>query len=112
MATATKNLEEDIHALRTDIAALAESISHMASSASDARSAAKNGIGEGLKEAAGAGRDFVSDAAKLKADSGQAAGEAAGNVTSLLAGEIKRNPFVAVAVALGVGFVAGIAQHR
>ena len=41
-----------------------------------------------------------------------AAEEAASNTASLLAGEIKRNPFMAVAAALFVGFIVGTAQHR
>ena len=109
MAGTTKTVEEDIQALRTDIAALADSISRMAS---DAGKAAKNGVDQGVNGAVEAGRDFLSDAARLKTHSAQAAGAAASDVTSMLAGEIKRNPFVAVAAALCVGFVAGIAQHR
>lgn len=112
MASTTKTLEEDIQALRTDIAALANSISHMGSGAADAKKAARNGFDEGLKDAAGAGRDFVADAAKLKAHSAEAAGEVASDVTSMLSGEVKRNPLIAVAIALGVGYIAGIAQRR
>ncbi len=112
MASATKTIEEDIQALRGDVAALAESIGQMASGAAAAKAAVKNGVDEGLDGAARAGREFLSDAAKIKSHSARAAEEAASDVTSMLAGEIKRNPFMAVAVALGVGFVAGIVQHR
>ena len=73
---------------------------------------AEKGAHKGMNGAARAGRQFASDAAELKSDSAHAAGNAASDVTSLLAGEIKRNPFVAVAAALCVGFVAGIVQHR
>ena len=112
MASTTKTVEEDIQALRTDIAALADSIGQIASGATNAGKAAKNGVDKGLNGAADAGHQFMADAGRLTGHSADAAEEVAGNVTSLLAGEIKRNPFVAVAVALGVGFVAGIAQHR
>ena len=112
MASTTKTVEEDIQALRTDIAALADSISQIASGAANAGKAAKKGVDKGLNGAASAGHDFMADAGRLTGHSAEAAEEAASNVTSLLAGEIKRNPFVAVAVALGVGFVAGIVQHR
>jgi ElaB/YqjD/DUF883 family membrane-anchored ribosome-binding protein len=112
MTSATKTVEGDIQALRADIAALAESVGQMISGAGEAKQAARNGVEEGLNGAARAGRDFISDAGKLKSHSVHAAGEAASDATSLLSGEIKRNPLVAVAAALCVGFIAGIAQRR
>jgi ElaB/YqjD/DUF883 family membrane-anchored ribosome-binding protein len=112
MASTTKTVEEDIQALRADITALAESMSHISSGAANAGKAAKNGVDKGLHGVAGATHDFMADAGRLTGHSAEAAQEAANNVSSLLAGEIKRNPFVAVAAALCVGFVAGIAQHR
>mgnify|MGYP000524837855 CR=1 FL=1 len=112
MATATKTLEKDIEALRRDVSALAESLSHMTAGAGDAKAAVRNGIDEGVNGAAAASRDFLANAAKFGSHSAAVAEEAAGDVTSYVAGEIKRNPFVAVAAAAAVGFLAGISQHR
>ncbi len=112
MASETKNLEQDIQALRADVAALADSIGRIVSGAADAKTAAQNGLGEGLDGAARAGRDFLSDAARLKSHSADVAGETAGDAASALAGEIKRNPFMAVAAALFVGFIVGTARRR
>ncbi len=112
MTSATKTLEEDIEALRGDVAALAESVSQLVAGAAEAKEAAKEGAEAGLNGAARAGKEFMNDAAKLKTDSVHAAEEIAGNASSMLAGEIRRSPFVAIAAALCVGFVAGIARHR
>ncbi len=109
MATTSKTLEEDIQALRGDVAELAKSVSTIVSGLIDG---AEKGTHKGMNGAARAGRHFASDAAGLKSHSADAAEGAAADVTALLSGEIRRNPFVAVAAALCVGFVAGMAQHR
>jgi ElaB/YqjD/DUF883 family membrane-anchored ribosome-binding protein len=112
MATATRNLEKDIAALRQDVTALAESISQMAAGTDKAKAAVRNGIDEGINGAASAGRDFLAHAAHLTSHSAEVTEEAASNAASFVAGEIKRNPLMAVAAAAAVGFLAGMAQHR
>ena len=109
MASATKTLEDDVQALRQDVAALAVSIGDMVSGTA---AAAQKSANKGMNGAARAGQEFMSDAAKLKQHSANAAGEVASEATSFLAGEIKRNPFMAVGAALALGFVAGIVQRR
>jgi hypothetical protein len=109
MATTSKTVEEDIQALRGDVAELAKSVSAIVSGAVNG---AEKGSHKGVNGAARAGNHFASDAAGLTSHAAEAAEGAVADVTSLLAGEIKRNPFVAVAAALCVGFVAGISQHR
>jgi ElaB/YqjD/DUF883 family membrane-anchored ribosome-binding protein len=109
MASATKTVEDDIQALRQDVAALAQSVGDIVASTA---AAAEKGVNKGMNGAARAGHEFMSDAAKLKSHSANAAGEMAGEATSFIAGEIKRNPFMAVAAALAIGFVAGIARPR
>jgi ElaB/YqjD/DUF883 family membrane-anchored ribosome-binding protein len=106
MASATKTLEDDIQALRQDVAALAGSIGDMVSGTA---AAAQKSANKGMNGAARAGQEFMSDAAKFSAN---AAGEMTSEATSFLAGEIKRNPFMAVGAALALGFVAGIVQRR
>jgi ElaB/YqjD/DUF883 family membrane-anchored ribosome-binding protein len=109
MASATKTVEDDIQALRQDVAALTQSVGDIVASTA---AAAQKGVNNGLNGAARAGHEFISDAARLKEHSANAAGEAASEATSFIAGEIKRNPFMAVAAALAIGFVAGIVRHR
>jgi len=109
MAPATKTIEEDIQALRTDMEALTKSVSAIATGAANG---AQKGADKGMNGAARAGREFAADAAKLTSDSARFAEGAASDATSLIAAEIKRNPFVAVAAALTLGFVAGIVQRR
>ncbi len=109
MTSSTKTLEEDIQALRGDVSALVESVSKLVTGTAEA---AQQNADSGLNGAARAGKEFMADAGKFKSDSVHAAQEAAHDASSLLAGEIRRNPFVAVAAALAVGFVAGIAQRR
>lgn len=112
MTSAAKTLEEDIQALRGDVAALAESISQLLKGAAEATAAGRGGADAGMHGAAQAGQDFMSDASKLKTDSVRAAEEALNGASSLIAGEIRRNPFVAIAAALCIGFVAGFSQRR
>jgi ElaB/YqjD/DUF883 family membrane-anchored ribosome-binding protein len=113
MATSPeKSVERDIQALRKDVSALAESIRQLAADSTDIHGSIRKSVGKGLNGAAHAGEDFVSDAAKLGKDTAHVAEKAAETGLSMVAGEIKRNPFVAVIAALGVGFLAGVGQRR
>ncbi len=107
-----KSVERDIQALRDDVSALADSIKQLASDSADIHSSIKKSMGKSLNGAARAGEEFVSDAAKLGKDSAHAAENMAESALTMVADEIKRNPFMAVVAALGVGFLAGIGQRR
>lgn len=108
-AAEQKALQEDIRALRADVAALAESIGRMAAGAT---AGAQAGMQPGLDGAGHAAQDFASDAEKLQADSIRAAEEAVNNAAALLASEVRRNPFTAIAAALCVGFIVGTTRRR
>ena len=112
MASATEKMEEDLQALRRDMADLAGSIKAMVAEAANAKTVAQDGLKDGLNGAARAGQEFMSDTMRLKSDAAHAAGDIAGEATSFVADEIRRNPLTSVIAALCIGFVAGITQRR
>ena len=112
MAAATEKLEDDLQALRRDVAELAASVKTMLAEAANAKTTAEDGFKEGLNGAARAGQEFMSDTMRLKSDAVHAAGDLAGEATSFVASEIRRNPLTSVIAALCLGFVAGLAQRR
>jgi ElaB/YqjD/DUF883 family membrane-anchored ribosome-binding protein len=97
-ASEVESLEAQIEALKSDIAAISTTLSDLV----------KSGVREGRAKAERTAEHYKQqgkDQAEAAIEGARAYGEA-------LEGHIERNPFSAVLVALGLGFLIGLMSRR
>jgi ElaB/YqjD/DUF883 family membrane-anchored ribosome-binding protein len=108
-ANQTVNFEKEMAATKNEVARLSAQIAAAVTTLGEiAKSQAKRGSRE-ARHNVDALVSAASDRAGVVADAAQ---EAAGSIEDALAGVIQDRPFTTVFVALGVGFLTGIAWRR
>jgi len=111
-STMEKDLHKDIDAIRADIQTLSDTVGKLAAEAARTQETIAKTVRKAAGRVAGAGEEFVDEAAHLGKEAAGAATDAAEVSIAAVEREIKRNPVGAVLVALGVGFLVGMIGHR
>lgn len=113
MATnAEKEMAENLDKLRADISELSATVKSLVSETAGAQSELKKKLDETARHAAAAGESILHGAAEKGNEALHAATKQATDKLDEIEIKITRNPFAAVAIALGLGFVLGLMNRR
>ncbi|WP_421724756.1 DUF883 family protein [Bauldia sp.] len=113
MATnAEKETAENLEKLRADIADLTETVKGLVSDTAGIQSELKEKLDQTARHAAAAGESILHDAAEKGHEAFDAAAKQASDKLDEIEVKITRNPFTAVMIALGIGFVFGLINRR
>jgi ElaB/YqjD/DUF883 family membrane-anchored ribosome-binding protein len=104
-----KRLEKDVTAVKGDIAALAEQITDAINAFA---AATKSQARSGYKQARANVDSALDDITARSGDMLDAAQNAAGSMEDTLEDAIVQRPFATVGLALGLGFLIGVAWRR
>ncbi|MCP4385429.1 MAG: hypothetical protein GY798_29120 [Hyphomicrobiales bacterium] len=113
MATnAEKEMAENLDKLRADIAELSATVKTLVSDTVGAQSELKKKLDETARHAAAAGESILHGAAEKGNEALHSAAQQASHKLDEIEVKISRNPFTAVLIALGLGFVFGLMNRR
>ena len=113
MATQSeKEMAENIDQLRADIANLSKTVKSLISDTSGIQSTLKKTLDETAQRATRTGEKILKDAGDMGSEALHAAAKQATHTIDDIEIKITRNPFAAVAVALGIGFMFGLLNRR
>lgn len=113
MATQSeKEMAQNIDQLRADIAALSSTVKTLLSDTSGIQSTLKKTLDETAQKATQAGEKILRDAGDMGNEALHAAAKQATHTLGEVEVKIARNPFAAVGIALGVGFLFGLLNRR
>jgi ElaB/YqjD/DUF883 family membrane-anchored ribosome-binding protein len=106
VSDATRDVQQDLQALREDLGVLAEEVTGLMSSTGnqaldevkDRISRIRSGLDDVMSDAGARGRDALRDASE--------------NLSSALEQQVKERPLATLAIALGLGFILGATWRK
>ena len=111
-ASAGKDLADSLSTIRADIAALGETVGRLVSDTAGIKRSLVKTVGQAGRQASAAGEEMLSGAGELAADAYKTASRSALAVVDEVEGRISRNPFTAIAIALGIGVTLGLLGRK
>ncbi len=106
---AASRLEKDLIAVKNDIAHLSEQITDAVGALA---TVAQNRGRRGLRQARASVEEIISSASDRTGAVAGAARDAASSLADTLTDAIRERPVASVALAMGIGFIAGVAWRR
>lgn len=113
MATPTdKELSDNLDKIRADIASLTDSVKMLMADSAGIQSALRDKMNNTARHAANVGERVLNEAGEFGAEALHMAQRQAGQAVDSVEGHIRQNPFAAVMIAAGVGFVLGLFNRK
>jgi len=111
-ASADKVLAEHLEIIRADIASLTKTVSQLAADTARIQTSLKQRVGNAAKSAVGAGEAILNEAEKLGGEAMHATARRATAVVDAVEVQFKRNPLIAVLIALGLGVAIRLLSRK
>ena len=111
-ASADKDLAEHLETIRADIVSLSKTVSQLAGDTARIQANLRQRVGSAAKSAVGVGEEILNEAEKLGGSAMRATARTATAAVDAVEAQIKRNPLIAVLIALGFGALIGLLSRK